>query len=292
VSFAIITDSTANLLPEQVAAEQIGILPLELTVDGELVDGAESGSPEFLSGFYQRMRQDAKVSTALVPLGTVDKVVRPLFEAGQDVLYIGFDSALSGTYAAASVYIRDLAAAEFPKRRFIAIDSLAAAFGHGLLVMYACKLRAEGQDFDQVASWVEAHRLNIAHWFTVDDLKYLQRGGRLSKGVQVVGTILNIKPVLHVDDLGRLVPVSMARGRRKSLRTIIDHFGDAAKQPYERQMVTISHGDCLADAEFVADQLRERFGVKDIHINVLDPVIGAHAGPGTFALFFYSADAR
>ena len=216
--------------------------------------------------------------------------MRGLLEAGRDVLYLGFSSGLSGTYEAVSLLCNQLAA-EFPERKILSVDTLAASGGEGLLVWHAVQKAREGLSIEELRDWVEQHKLNLAHWFTVDDLMFLWRGGRVSKTSAWAGTLLNIKPVLHVDDEGHLIPMEKVRGRKKSLNALVDHMEKSAIPPVADQMVFITHGDCLEDAEYVADKVRERFGVRDVVINYVDPVIGAHSGPGTMALF-YMAESR
>ena len=182
-------------------------------------------------------------------------------------------------------------AEEYPDRKLIAVDTLAASGGQGLLVYYAAKMADEGASIEEVAQWVEDHKLHLAHWFTVDDLMFLFRGGRVSRTSAWAGTLLNIKPVMHVDDEGHLIPLEKVRGRKKSLNALLDHMEASALQPIEDQTIFITHGDCLEEAEYVAQQVRERFGVKNpIMINYVDPVIGAHSGPGTLALFYMGTD--
>ena len=186
--------------------------------------------------------------------------------------------------------MKELAEA-YPDRKLYAVDTLAASGGEGLLVHYAAQMAEGGASIDEVRNWLEEHKLNLAHWFTVDDLMFLFRGGRVSRTSAWAGTLLNIKPVLHVDDEGHLIPMEKVRGRRKAIKGLLDHMEKTAIKPVSEQTVFITHGDCIEDAELLADLVRERFGVKDISINYVDPVIGAHSGPGTLALFFL-ADSR
>ena len=155
---------------------------------------------------------------------------------------------------------------------------------------HAVQRARAGASIDEVRDWVEANKLHLAHWFTVDDLMFLFRGGRVSRTSAWAGTMLNIKPVMHVDDEGRLIPMSKVRGRKKSLNALVDHMEKTAVAPIDEQMVFITHGDCLEDAEYVAEQVKSRFGVKEVVINYVDPVIGAHSGPGTMALFFLASE--
>lgn len=169
-------------------------------------------------------------------------------------------------------------------------DTLAASGGQGLLVWHACQRAEQGEDIEEVRDWTEANKLHLAHWFTVDDLMFLWRGGRVSKTSAWAGTLLNIKPVMHVDDEGHLVPLEKVRGRKKSLSALLDHMERTGTAPIAEQTVFITHGDCIDDAKWLEKKIRERFGVEDIRINYVDPVIGAHSGPGTMALFFLASN--
>jgi DegV family protein with EDD domain len=292
MQFSIITDSSSNLPEALIDQHQLNVLPLEFQVDGDIYHSYLKGSITDLKQFYNMMRDGKIITTSLPSIEDTITMAKELFSAGQDILYLGFDSALSGTYDNCSEFLEKVRDAEFPDRKLECVDSLAAALGQGLFVLEAVRRRDTGSSLEDTANWAREHRLEFAHWFTVEDLKYLSRGGRLSKGAAIAGSVLNIKPVLHVDDEGRLVPVDKVRGRKKSLQTLVEKFAEGASEPQAGQLVTISHGDCLEDAQFVADQIKERFGVTEVIINDLDPVIGAHAGPGTVALFFTTANAR
>ena len=174
---------------------------------------------------------------------------------------------------------------KYPDRTILVVDSLAASMGEGLLLYYAQTHKEAGMTIQENAKWLEDNKLHLCHWFTVDDLNHLKRGGRINAATALFGTMLSIKPVLHVDDTGHLVPVSKTRGRKASLLALVDRMAESAVDP-AGQTIFISHGDCEADAEFVADEVRRRFGVQDIYINYVGPVIGNHSGPGTLALFF------
>jgi len=191
---------------------------------------------------------------------------------------------LSGTYNVAAMVAEDLRE-KYPERKIYTIDSLAASMGQGLLVYHAAEQRLAGKSIEEIRDWLLENRLRLCHWFTVDDLLYLKRGGRISAAAAAIGTILSVKPVMHVDDEGKLVPVSKVRGRKKSLVALVDEMEKTCTNPTE-QMVFISHGDSMEDARYVENLVRERLNVKDVRINYVDPVIGAHSGPGTVALFF------
>ena len=290
MDFEIVTDSSCNLKEEMIDEFGLHVLPLTFMVDGEQRQSYLKGQVTDLQQFYTMMREGKVITTSLPNLADSEALLRGLLEAGRDVLYLGFSSGLSGTYEAVSLLCTQLAA-EFPERKILSVDTLAASGGEGLLVWHAVQKAREGLSIEELRDWVEQHRLNLAHWFTVDDLMFLWRGGRVSKTSAWAGTLLNIKPVLHVDDEGHLIPMEKVRGRKKSLNALVDHMEKSAIPPVADQMVFITHGDCLEDAEYVADKVRERFGVRDVVINYVDPVIGAHSGPGTMALF-YMAESR
>lgn len=292
MSFTILTDSSANLPEYLIDAHGIKVMSLEFIVDDELYHSYIPGETSDLSQFYTMMREGKVITTTLPALEDVDVIIREQFEAGNDVLYMGFDSTLSGTFDAVSAYMERIHTEEYPDLQIEYVDTKAAAMGQGLFVLEAVKLRDSGTSLAETAAWARENCLTFAHWFTVEDLKYLERGGRLSKGSAFIGSILSIKPVLHVDEIGRLVPLDKVRGRRKSLQTLVDHFAETAREPKADLLVGISHGDCAEDAEFVRSQIAERFGVKDFIVVVLDPVIGAHSGPGTVALFFVTDQER
>ena len=292
-SFAILTDSSCNLPGDMIDDLDLHIAPLTFKVKGEdeVYQSYLKGQPVDLSMFYKMMREGKVFETSLPSMAETEAQLRELLDAGEDVLYIGFSSGLSGTSEAITMLINQLVE-EYPDRKLIAVDTLAASGGEGLLVWYAANMADEGATLEETAQWLEDNKLHLAHWFTVDDLMFLFRGGRVSRTSAWAGTLLNIKPVMHVDDEGHLIPLEKVRGRKKSLNALVDHMAESALQPIEDQTIFITHGDSLEDAEYVANQIRERFGVKKpIMINYVDPVIGAHSGPGTIALFFL-ADKR
>lgn len=292
MDFEIVTDSCCNLLEDMIDDFGIHILPLTFMVDGEdeVYQSYLKGERTDLKQFYTMMREGKVFKTSLPNLAESEALFRELLGSGRDVLYIAFSSGLSGTYQALSLMAAQLQE-EFPERKIHVVDSLAASGGQGLLVWYAVQHARAGESIDQVRDWLEENKLHLAHWFTVDDLMFLFRGGRVSKTAAWAGTLLNIKPVLHVDDEGHLIPMEKVCGRKKSLNALIDHMEKSANKPVSDQMVFITHGDCIEDAEYVAAKIKERFGVKEVVINYVDPVIGAHSGPGTMALFFL-ADKR
>lgn len=286
-NFEIVTDSSSNLTDSMIDKFSLHVLPLNFMVNGEdtIYQSYTKGTHIDLANFYSMMRDGKMFRTSLPNLADTEILLRNLLKQKRDILYLGFSSGLSGTYASTKLLIDQLSQ-EFSDRKIYAVDTLAASGGEGLLVWYAVQKAQAGATIEEVRDWVEENKLHLAHWFTVDDLMFLFRGGRVSKTSAWTGTMLNIKPVMHVDDKGCLVPLEKVRGRKKSLNALVDHMERTAFHPIEKQIVFITHGDCLEDAEYLAGQIRERFGCTDIVINYVDPVIGAHSGPGTIALFF------
>lgn len=290
MKFEIVTDSSCNLVEDMIDEFGLHVLPLTFMIDGKQYQSYLKGQRTDLKQFYTMMREGKVITTSLPNLADAEKLLRGILDAGRDVLYIGFSSGLSGTFQAIDLLLSQLAA-EYPDRTVLSVDTLAASGGQGLLVWYAARMAENGASIEEVHDWLEDNKLHLAHWFTVDDLMFLWRGGRVSKTSAWAGTVLNIKPVMHVDDEGHLIPLEKVRGRKKSLNALVNHMEKSAIRPIEDQMVFITHGDCIEDAEYVADEVKKRFGVKDVVINYVDPVIGAHSGPGTMALFFL-ADKR
>ena len=290
MNFEIVTDSSCNLTEEMIDDLGVHILPLVFMSEGQEYRSYLKGEKTDLKQFYTMMREGKVFTTSLPNMADTEALFRSLLEAGKDVLYLGFSSALSGTHEAVRMLCMQLAS-EYPERTVRAVGTLAASGGQGLLVYHACMKAREGATLEETARWVEENRLHLAHWFTVDDLMFLLRGGRVSKVSAYMGTMLNIKPVMHVDDEGRLIPMEKVRGRKKALQALVKHMEDSAWKPVADQPVFITHGDCIEDVEYGSDLIREKFGDVKITVNYVDPVIGAHSGPGTLALFFL-ADQR
>lgn len=288
MNFEIVTDSSSNLLDETIGRFGLHILPLTFMIDGQQRQSFVKGEKSDLKQFYTMMREGKVITTSLPNMSDSEILLRSLLEAGRDILYLGFSSGLSGTYQAIALLL-DTLAAEFPERRVMHVDTLAASGGEGLLVYKAAQMAQAGASIEETRQWVEDNKLKLAHWFTVDDLMFLFRGGRVTRTSAWAGTMLNIKPVMHVDNDGHLIPLEKVMGRKKSILGMLKHMEKTADTPISEQTVFITHGDCLEDAEFLRDKIAEKFGVTDIHINYVDPVIGAHSGPGTLALFFMAS---
>lgn len=284
MGFEILTDSSANLSEEMIAQYKIKILPLSFFIEETEYLGYEEGKVSDLAFYYEKMRQKKPMRTSLVNVELAYQICEEILENGRDLLYIGFSSGLSGTYQAVSNVLDELKE-KYPERKIFCVDSLAAALGEGLLVRYVIDLREEGKKIEEVYQWAMENRLHVCHWFTVEDLFFLKRGGRIGAAAAVAGTVLSIKPVLHVDDEGHLIVMEKVRGRKKSLDALIRHMEETALDLSD-QYIYISHGDCLSDAQYLADAIEKKFHPKEIFLRILDPVIGTHSGPGTVALFY------
>ncbi len=284
MSYKIITDTSANLTEEMIEQYNINIIPLVFRIGEEEFYSYVKGKKTDIKQFYDRMRQGEIITTSLISMEKCQDVFESNLKEGKDILYISFSSALSGTYNAALMVAKNLEK-EYPERKIYVVDSLAASMGQGLLVYYCAEQKRSGKSIEEVKDWLIENRLQLCHWFTVDDLFHLKRGGRISGTIALVGTVLGVKPVLHVDNEGRLVPVRKVRTRKKSLISLVDEMEKTCINPTE-QIVFISHGDSIDDALYVEKLVRDRLNVKDIKINYVDPVIGAHSIPGTIALFF------
>ena len=282
--FVMMTDSCCDLSAELAAELELEVLPLRLELEGRsyrnLLDGGEIGFQEF----YAKVRSGAMPVTSAVNVGEFDAAMRPILEAGKDILCLCFSSALSTTYQSAVIAGRELEE-DFPERKVRVVDSLCASMGQGLFVWLCAQEKKKGKTLEEVLDFAEGAKGNICHWFTVDDLNHLKRGGRVSAAAALFGTMLSVKPVLHVDKEGRLIPMEKCRGRKASLLALVDHMEKTAVDP-ERYPVFISHGDCREDAEFVAEEVRRRLGVREVYIHYVGPVIGSHTGAGGMTLFF------
>ena len=280
--FIIYTDSGCDLSPAFLAKEGVSYDSLTFRFDGEEKE-YKNGEME-TKAFYDKMRKGGVAKTAAVNKETFAVAFRKILDEGKDILYIGFSSGLSTTYNSARLAALELKE-QYPDAKILAVDTLAASAGQGLLVHLVAEKKRAGADIDACAAYLEEIRLNMCHWFTVDDLVYLKRGGRVSATAAFFGNALGIKPVMHVDNEGHLVPVLKVRGRRTAIVTMADKLGESALD-LENGKVYISHGDCLADAEYLSSVLSDKYGVHVDLITDVGAVIGAHSGPGTLALFF------
>ena len=282
--FVILTDSSADLSADMVQKLNVEVLPLGFVLDNQSYRNYPDNRDMDPHVFYERLRAGNVATTNAVNVAQYVEALETLLQSGKDVLVLAFSSGLSTTYNSSRLAVEELSG-RYPERKLYTVDTLCASLGQGLLVWYAARERDRGRSIEEVRDWIEEHRLNICHQFTVDDLHFLKRGGRISAATAVVGTMLQIKPVLHVDNEGHLINIGKARGRQASLKALVDKMEQTALDSGSLT-VFISHGDCLEDARTVADMVKNRFGVEEVYINYVGPVIGAHSGPGTVALFY------
>ena len=286
--YVIVTDSSADLPAKLVEEMGIEVLPLSFTIQGQTYHNYPDDREMDPKKFYQMLRGGEMATTAAVNVADYIAVIEPLLNAGKDVLVLAFSSGLSATYQSSVLAVEEMRE-KYPQRKIETVDTLCASLGQGMLVYLAAQEKAKGKSLEEVRDWVEENKLHICHWFTVDDLHFLKRGGRVSATTAVLGTMLSIKPVLHVDNEGKLINMSKARGRNASLRALVDRMEATAVNPAD-QVIFLSHGDCLEDAQKVAQEVQDRLGVKKVVVNNVGPVIGAHSGPGTVALFFVGTE--
>lgn len=284
MAWKIITDSSANLTDAQIAEYGVEILSLKYYIGDEGYESYIKGEKIDYSNVYKILREKGKITTSLANREDCDKVILPVLEEGYDALILSFSSGLSGTCQTIINSVEDYKEM-FPDREIVVVDTLCASMGQGLLVHYAVKLKNEGKTLQEVAEWAENNKLNICHTFTLDDLFFLKRGGRLSGTSAVVGSLMNIKPLMHVADDGKLYVTGKARGRKAAINHLIDSVGEKGID-VENQDIYIVHGDCEDEAKIIGEAVKEKYNVKNVIYNCLDPVIASHAGPGTLAIFF------
>ena len=281
MAYQIITDTGCDFPTQMYQELHLRVVPLVVTYKETPYTFC---SDEQIEAIYAGLRNGEVATTSAVNPDGWTKAIEQVLSAGEDALVLTFSSGLSATYQSAAIAADELKE-KYPDRKVIVVDTLAASLGQGLLVWYACKKRDEGLSLDDLAAWVEEKKFRLCHWFTVDDLMYLKRGGRISAATAILGTMLQIKPVLHVDDEGHLINVSKTRGRKASINALCAKM-EATALPGENDTAFISHGDCLEEAQELAQMLKERCGVKEVFIYYTGAVIGSHSGPGTMALFY------
>ena len=283
-NYVIVTESTTDLTQDLVNELGITIIPMVFGFENESYLNFPDNREMDIHKFYERVKAGERSTTALINSKTFEEYFEPILKSGDDILYIGFSSGLSGTYNSSLIAAEELKQ-KYPDSKIVCIDTLAASMGEGLLVYHAVKLKQQGKNIEQVSQWLMDNRLKLNHWFTVDDLNHLRRGGRISAMTATIGSALNVKPILHVDNEGHLIPVHNVRGRKKSINALLEHMEELSINPQE-QTIFISHANCLEDAENLANLVRKKLKIKKIILNFIGPVIGSHTGQGTIALFF------
>lgn len=279
--FVIVTDSTTDLPKAYYEEKGVAVVSLSYIMDGVTYEDMNG-----LSGkeFFDKIREGTMPTTSQINPEQAKAALEPFVKEGKEVLYIGFTSGLSGSYNSVRIAAEELME-DYPDEKIVVIDSLCASMGEGLLLYKAVELKEQGKTLEEIAQWIEDNKLYICHDVTIDDLYHLHRGGRVSKTSAVVGTIIKIKPIIHVNDEGKLIVIGKERGRKKAMLSLIDRMEEKSKG-FENNVVMIVHGDAQEDAEFLATEIRERFGIENIIINGIGAVIGSHTGPGVVSIFY------
>lgn len=285
--FIISTDNTCDLPDDFIKENDIDLHYLFYSFGDEVYSSENALSS---AEFYSRMRNGEMPTTMAANPDDSAKLFKKRIEQGYDIIHLAFSSGLSGTYNNLMI-AKDMVLEEYPDAKITVIDTLAASLGEGLIVYKAIMLQKQGKSYDEIVNYIEENKLHFSHQVTVDDLNHLYRGGRVSKSSAVLGSLIGIKPIIHVNDEGKLIPINKVRGRKKSLIELVDNMEmSMGKYKKENDVVFISHGDCLEDAQFVGSLITERFGISNIVYSPLCPTIASHAGPGTVALFFMAED--
>ena len=278
--YVITVNSTVDLPKEWLEERNVPVIPMKYTIDNETYTDMEGLSSK---EFFEKLRDGKMATTSQINPEEARAQLEPFLKEGKDVLHLGFSSGLSGTYNSMRIAGEELKE-EYPEAKIIIIDTLCACLGEGLLLYKALQLKEAGKTIEETAKWVEENKLHICHNVTVDDLFHLHRGGRISKASAVLGTLVQIKPIIHMDENGKLQVIGKERGRKKSLNKIVDMAVEQIKG-WDNDIAMITHGDCQEDAEYVAKLVRERLGIENILINNIGTVIGSHTGPGVVAVF-------
>lgn len=283
--YIIVTDSSADLTQELVEELELRVLPLSFTIRGTTLEDHPDKRNMSSKEFYQLLRDGEMSTTSAVNMQQYIDLLEPELSAGKDVLILSFTSGLSNTCQASMMAAQELRE-KFPERKIQVVDTLCASAGQGMLVWHAGKKRLAGESMEAVRDWCEDNKMKVCHWVTVNDLMHLKRGGRISATTALAGTLLQIKPIIHVDDEGKLDTVDKARGRKAALDYLVQKVVDTAIDPAEQTMF-LSHSDCREDVEYIARQIGEKCGTKEFKICDIGPVIGSHTGPGCAVIFFF-----
>lgn len=283
--YAILTDATCDLSPDILKELEIAVIPMEFEMGGKIYQQYPDAREMDLHTFYDRIREGEMPKTTQINSLTYYKYFEDALQQDKDVLYICFSSGLSGTYQAALLAAQDMME-KYPEQKVICVDSLCASVGEGLLAYLAAQQKRNGLSIEQLADWITENRFHICHWFMVDDLNHLRRGGRISSVAAIAGSALGIKPILHIDEEGKLIPIYKVRGRKKGMERLIACLEETII-PAETDMMFIVHGDCKEDAKELKQMIKSKMHGKDIQIEYVGPIIGAHTGPGILAVVYF-----
>jgi DegV family protein with EDD domain len=286
--YAIFTDAASDLPTELINNHNISVIPMSFEIEGKSYKHYPDGRELGYSKFYEMLRSGSMAKTSQINSSDFGEHFEPALKCGLDILYIAFSSGLSGTYQSSIIAAEELME-RYPERKVYCVDSRCASTGQGMLVYHAALKKHEGLGIDELHDWVLQNRNHLCHWFTVNDLNHLKRGGRLSASSAIVGTMLSVKPILHVDKEGHLILRGKARGRRKSLGELVERMEKFCVKP-EEQTVFIVHGDCIKDAGILASIVKQRFAIKNVVISNVGPIIGAHTGPDMIGVFFFGSE--
>ena len=278
--YIITVNSTVDTGKEWLEERNVPVIPLKYTIDGQDYTDMYGLSDK---DFFQKLREGKMSVTSQVTPEEAKEKLEPYVKEGKDILHLAFSSALSGTCNSMKLAAEELKE-EYPEAKIIVVDTLCACLGEAMLLYYALKQKEAGKTIEEVAQWAEENKQHVCHNVTVDDLFHLHRGGRVSKATAVLGTMVKVKPIIYVDDNGALQVIGKERGRKKSLNKIVDMAVERAKG-WDNEIIMITHGDCLEDAEYVAKLIREKMGIENIFIHNIGTVIGSHTGPGVVATF-------
>ncbi|GFN35687.1 DegV family protein [Tepidimicrobium xylanilyticum] len=283
----VMTDSCCDLPYDFIKESNIHVIPFTYHMDGEDYSDDFGKSLDYKE-FYNRIRKGSMPTTSQITAFTFEENFRKFTSEGYSVIYIGFSSQLSSTFNNA-ILARNMLLEENPSLDITLIDSRSASVGQGAIIFYVSQMLKEGKSKEEIIQWVEENKLKVNHWFVVDSLEHLKRGGRISSASAAVGTLLDIKPLLNVDDYGKLNVIKKIRGRKKSIKTLLDVLKLNIVNP-EEQVIFINHGDCLDEAEYLKELLLKEVRVKDVMINYVGPIIGTHTGPGMLCMVFLGQD--
>ncbi len=284
MSYQIITDSCCDFTEEVYQQLRVPYAPLTVQYQGE--SHRNFSDPDAVRAFYAGLREGACAVTSAANPEDWMVQMEPVLQRGEDVLALCFSSGLSATCQSACIAARELAE-KYPQRKLRVVDSLCAALGQGFLLWHACQKRDAGMDLEELGQWLEHHKLHVCHWVTVDDLSHLRRGGRIGAATAIMGTMLNIKPILYLDNTGKLITAAKVRGRRAALEYLAQKLKTTASDP---STAFIAHGDCPQDAQSLEEILRSTCGVQTVYTGFVGPVIGAHTGPGVLSVFFWGKE--
>lgn len=282
--YIIVTDATSDIPNEMANELNVKVVPMSFSLGEKNYNHYPDYRELDIKTFYDKQRAGQTSFTTQINVAVYLDFFEEIIKSDKDVLYISFSSALSSTYQSSVLAAKELNE-KYPDFKIITIDSKAATLGETLLVKLAAQKKSEGMNIEDLSKWVDDNHLKVCHYFTVDDLNHLKRGGRMTAMTAFIGTALDIKPILHVNDEGKLIPLDKVRGRKKALKVLFNYLAELSEN-LDEQTVFIGHGDCIEDARYLESLIKEAYKVKEVIIHPIGPIIGSHTGPGAITLFF------